>query len=53
MCDCTGNQWLTFFQESGEAILNNTAEHIGRLLDTVSGAEELKLSLYRPSQNIQ
>lgn len=34
VCDCTGNQWLTFFQESGEAILNNTAEHIGRLLDT-------------------
>ncbi len=35
VCDCTGNQWVTCFQESGESLLNTTADVIGRLKDSV------------------
>ena len=34
--DCTGNQWVTCFQESAESILGQTAETIGRMRDDVS-----------------
>jgi len=31
--DCTGNQWVTCFQESAETILGETAENVGRMRD--------------------
>lgn len=34
--DYTGNQWVTFFQESAEKILGRSAQELGDLKDTVS-----------------
>lgn len=34
VADFSGNQWMTCFQESGEALLGKNAEEIGRLRDT-------------------
>ncbi|KAJ7377288.1 single-stranded DNA binding [Desmophyllum pertusum] len=34
LADFTGNQWVTFFQETAENILNTTAERLGQLKDS-------------------
>lgn len=33
LCDSTGNQWVTFFQETAESILGTTSAELGRLME--------------------
>lgn len=33
LCDMTGNQWVTMFQEAAESILGTTSSDLGRLLE--------------------